>query len=85
MIVFSENEDRIKTQRRQITYALIGFVFLNIPGAIYSVFLPSDKNGAIIGTDTPWKNTSSGTIFWDTYGFDGIFGSLIAFFRVFIF
>ena len=32
MIVFSETEDRIKTQRKQITYALMGFLFLNLPG-----------------------------------------------------
>ena len=31
MVVFSENEERIKTQRRQIVYVLIGFLFLNIP------------------------------------------------------
>jgi hypothetical protein len=31
MIVFSETEDRIKTQRKQIIYALVGFLFLNIP------------------------------------------------------
>lgn len=31
MVVFSENEDRIKTQKRQIFYSLVGFLFLNIP------------------------------------------------------
>jgi hypothetical protein len=31
MVVFSENEEKIKTQRRQIVYVLIGFLFLNIP------------------------------------------------------
>ena len=31
MIVFSETEDRIKSQKNQINYALIGFLFLNIP------------------------------------------------------
>jgi hypothetical protein len=85
MIVYSETEDKIKAQRKQITYALIGFLFLNIPGAIYTVFLPSEKNGNIISTDPLWQNTDSGTVFWDTYGFDWVFGWIIAFFRVFIF
>ena len=44
MIVYSENEEKIKTQRKQIIYALMGFLFLNIPGAMYEVFLPSDKS-----------------------------------------
>ena len=31
MIVNSENEERIKSQKNQITYSLVGFLFLNIP------------------------------------------------------
>ncbi|MFZ2256318.1 MAG: hypothetical protein WAW30_07345 [Patescibacteria group bacterium] len=31
MVVFSENEERVKTQRKQIVYILIGFLFLNVP------------------------------------------------------
>jgi hypothetical protein len=85
MVVFSENEEKIKNQRKQITYALIAFLFLNIPGMIYSIFLPSEKNGSVLTPSTGWSNTSSGLVFWDTYGFDGIFGWIIAFFRVFIF
>jgi glucose uptake protein GlcU len=38
MIVFSENEERVKAQRYQFTYALIGFLFLNVPGVVYTVF-----------------------------------------------
>ena len=38
MIVYSETEDRIKSQRKQITYSLVGFLFLNIPGMVYTVF-----------------------------------------------
>jgi hypothetical protein len=41
MIVFSESEDRIKSQKKQFTYAMIGFLFLNIPGLIYTVFFGS--------------------------------------------
>lgn len=31
MIVYSDSEERIKSQKNQITYSLIGFLFLNIP------------------------------------------------------
>lgn len=47
MVVFSESEERIKTQKRQIVYVLIGFLFINIPGLAYQVFIPDDKNGSI--------------------------------------
>jgi NADH:ubiquinone oxidoreductase subunit 6 (subunit J) len=42
MVVFSENEERVKTQRKQIVYTLIGFLFLNIPGIVYQVMSPTD-------------------------------------------
>ena len=45
MIVFSENEDRIKAQRRQMTYVLIAFLFINIPGTVYIIFF-----GDVMGT-----------------------------------
>lgn len=84
MIVFSENEDRIKSQRRQITYTLIAFLFLNIPGAIYTAFMPNEK-WTTLQTDPAWRDTTSGSVFWDTFWFEWVFGDLIAFFRVFIF
>jgi hypothetical protein len=47
MVVFSENEEKVKTQRKQITYTLIGFLFLNIPGILYQVMSPSSVSGTI--------------------------------------
>ncbi len=44
MVVFSENEERIKTQRKQIFYSLLGFLFLNIPGVVYQIFFATPKN-----------------------------------------
>ncbi len=85
MIVFSENEDRIKTQKKQITYALMGFLFLNIPGLMYQVFFSEAKDGKIIDPASPWSDNQSVNVFWDSYGIDGIFGNLIAFFQVLIF
>lgn len=85
MIVFSENEERIKSQRKQIIYSLMGFLFLNIPGAVYTVFLPHDKWGWLLDNTTSWSSTNGGSLFWDTMGFDWFLWELIAFFRVFIF
>jgi NADH:ubiquinone oxidoreductase subunit 6 (subunit J) len=83
MIIGSDNEETVKTQRKQIFYALIGFLFLNIPGFVYTIFAPS--NVGSIGTVDNWSSTTGSSIFWNTAGFEGIFGNIIAFLRVFAF
>lgn len=85
MIVFSENEERVKTQKKQVMLTLLGFMFINIPGIIYQIFFGTPKSGEIIA-DTPvgWSSTIGG-FFWDSIIIDGFMGNLIRFFQVFIF
>ncbi len=83
IIIGSDSEETVKTQRKQITYALIGFLFLNIPGFVYTIFAPS--NVGSIGTVDNWSNTTGSSVFWNTAGFEGIIGNMIAFLRVFAF
>ncbi len=86
MIVFSETEDRIKTQRKQITYALIGFLFLNIPWLVYTIFFGSlsgspNKAGTVV-----WSDLISDL--WDIGSLNGAGGfvpMIIGFFEIFIF
>jgi hypothetical protein len=84
MILGSDAEDKIKTQRKQIAYALIGFIFLNIPGMVYDIFRPGEVTGSV-GDIGSWNDTSGGSIFWSTYGFEGLIGNMIAFLRVFVY
>ncbi len=58
MVVFSENEERVKTQRRQIVYTLIGFLFLNIPGIVYQVMSPASAGGQSISLGS-WSDVAS--------------------------
>lgn len=44
MVVFSRDEEKIKTQKKQITYSLVGFLFLNIPGMLYQIFFTTPKD-----------------------------------------
>lgn len=83
MVIGSDSEETVKTQRKQITYALIGFLFLNIPSFVYTIFFPENVSGWIDGTSN-WSSVN-GWFFWDTAGFEGIVGNLIAFLKVFIF
>jgi Type IV secretion system pilin len=85
MVVFSENEERVKMQRKQFIYTLIGFLFLNIPWVVYTAFNPENKGGGFIGNTNNWSDVTGGSVFWDAYWFEGFFGNLIAFLRVFVF
>lgn len=83
MILKSDSEENTKTQKKQITYALIAFLFLNVPSMLYQIFGPSVQKTMITGVDN-WSDPQR-SYFWDTYGFEGLFGNMIAFFRVFVF
>lgn len=84
MIIFSENEEKIKSQRRQMSYILIAFLFLNIPGTLYIIFF-----GDVMGSSTPKDQLGDVTDvkFWDEVTFlgNGFLPSIISFFEIFIF
>lgn len=82
MITFSDTEDRVKTQRKQIVYALLGFIFLNIPGLVWTIFRPDEVKGSIDAT-VNWSDINGGSLLWSTYGFDGLMGDFIGFLRIF--
>lgn len=79
MVVFSENEERVKTQRKQIVYILIGFLFLNVPWVVYDILSPADASGEVIGMGSYTETW----IFWYQAGLPGFVGDLVGFFRVF--
>ena len=79
MVIMSESEERIKTQRRQIVYVLVGFLFLNIPGVVYEVISPASASENTIGVGS-WSST--GTL-WYTAWLQWLTWSLFGFFRVF--
>jgi hypothetical protein len=81
MVIFSENEEKVKTQRKQIVYTLIGFLFLNIPGIVYQVMAPASasSNGSI--TLGSWSEVLSTSWYGDLL--PGWVGQLVGFFRVF--
>ncbi len=79
MVVFSDNEERVKTQRKQILYTLIGFLFLNIPWVIYQIMSPSNNGWSDISSSS-WTNVTSSWYFAELPGF---VGTIANFFRVF--
>ncbi len=51
MVLASDNEENIKKQRKQFTYAIIGFLFLNIPNVVYTIFSPDTSGTLAPGPD----------------------------------
>ena len=86
MVVFSRDEEKIKTQKKQITYSLVGFLFLNIPGMLYQIFFSTPKNTQTIAWGQPggWSEFFGG-IFWDDTILWGFMADIIGFLQVFIF
>lgn len=85
MVVFSDNEEKIKTQKNQVIYVLIGFLFLNVPWLLYPLFFSSSTSTTTVG-DMPsaWSGFMGG-IFWNSSILDSTLSNIIAFFQVFIF
>ncbi len=86
MIVFSETEDRIKTQRKQITYALMGFLFLNLPGLIYTIFFGTLWSSPNMNTTAVWTDLIGDL--WNINNLNGwgwFVPMITGFFQIFIF
>lgn len=79
MVVSADNEEKIKSQKKQILYVLIGFLFLNIPGTIYQVLSPAEAGGQDLSTGS-WVDTG---VFWYSAWLPGFIWTTVAFLRVF--
>lgn len=53
MVVANGGEESLTKQKRQVMYALIAFLFINIPGQIYMLFGPKTALDVTTGTTNP--------------------------------
>lgn len=86
MVIYSDDEGELKKQKTQIIYVILGFVFLNIPSAIYQLFMRTDNRS--IPTDTSWGAVTQSSSFWNlggTFGFNWFLGDIIWFLKVIAF
>lgn len=67
------NEESLSSSKRQIWYAIIGFIFVNIPASLYNAF-SKNNYGTLNGRSsysswfkTPWNNDSN--VFIDIFDF----------------
>lgn len=54
MVIGSDSEETVKTQRKQITYAMIAFLFLNLPSFAYTIFF-LDSSGTSLTPGSGWS------------------------------
>nr|MDD3720160.1 hypothetical protein [Candidatus Gracilibacteria bacterium] len=82
------DEDKIKSAKKQIWYALIGIIFVNIPGTIYEAFY-KPSNGSIGGSiGSSWNSKTQSfadTIFINGSAFDYLINSVVWMLEVVIF
>lgn len=83
MVLGSDSEETVKKQRKQITYAIIGFLFLNVPSLVYNVFSPDTSSS--LSSGGAFSDIYGWSLFWNTAGFEGTIGNMVAFLRVFAF
>jgi hypothetical protein len=73
MVIARGGEDELSKQKRQLMYALVAFLFLNIPGSIYAVFgnkrtldvSYADTNGSFTNVQTTGSNIFVNFFEWD--------------------
>lgn len=83
MILHSEDDAQLAKQKKQILYAMVGFIFLNIPDIVYKLFMKKE-NGRELGGES-WTNVNSNSIFWNNEFLTGdgsFFSQLIGFLKV---
>ncbi|MDD3646369.1 MAG: hypothetical protein PHH06_03080 [Candidatus Gracilibacteria bacterium] len=76
------NEEQLTNAKKQLWFAIIAIVFINIPGSIYNMFNSIDKGiGSKQGNS--FSNNDSGNLFIDTYAFEYTFtNNIVGFFEV---
>ena len=82
MVIYSEDESTIAKQKMQIMYAMIGFLFLNIPTLIYDVFVNPDAPNMITNS---WTSNEQNGLLWNGDNLAKFWDALMKFFRVLVF
>lgn len=86
MILNSSDESWLEKQKKQILYAGIAFIFLNIPDIVYNMFM--NENRWKIETGGQWTDVESNSIFWNNtgvFGVTGFLGDIVGFLKVIAF
>lgn len=63
MVVHSDDEGELKKQKTQLLYVILGFIFLNIPSAIYELFMVTSGKKEL--SQTAWTSVNASSVFWN--------------------
>lgn len=86
MIIYSDDEGKLKQQKQQLLYVIFGFIFLNIPSAIYQLFMRNSTGRTL--EEGEWSNINANSPFWNTdgvFGLNGFLADIVGFLKVFAF
>ena len=72
LMIGSGNDDKVATQKRQLGYTLLAFLFINIPGGLYDVIGLEKSGNEISSKDYTGRDKEGGSVlinqsYWDVY------------------
>lgn len=87
IISMGSDEEKLSSAKRQIWYALVAMLFINLPGSIYEAFY---KDGTTSVWNGIWNsfddtNVESGNLFFDMLVFSSTVEAIIIFLEIMIF
>lgn len=87
IISMGSDEERLSSAKRQIWYALVAMLFINLPGTIYEAFYKDGATsvGSTIGSTFDDPNVENGNIFFDFFVFSSTVDAIIIFLEIMIF
>lgn len=87
IISMGSDEERLSSAKRQIWYALVAMLFINLPGTIYEAFYKDGTTtvGSSIGWTFDDTNVENGNLFFDFFVFSSTVDSIIIFLEIMVF
>lgn len=87
IISMGSDEERLSSAKRQIWYALVAMLFINLPWTLYEAFYKDGTTsvGSNVGGSFDDTNVDSGNLFFDFFVFSSTVDSIIVFLEVMIF
>ncbi len=88
MLSMGNDEEKLSSSKRQIRYALIGLLFINMPGTIYEAFNKDGTStvGSPVSNSTFLDNTGSSNMFVDFFVFGNTLNdNIIGFLQIMVF
>ncbi|EKD66165.1 MAG: hypothetical protein ACD_49C00060G0007 [uncultured bacterium (gcode 4)] len=85
MIMSMWADEKLSTAKRQLLYALVAFIFINIPGQLYDIFSWKERNVTDISNFTDVTNQGTWNMFINFFNWNStVEGGILGFVKIFV-